>query len=392
MTFNMYYWVYWLTAIFGVYIIYKFMAIFFDKSQVNKRREIFTYFVYFIIINSIYLIYNVPIVILLTNLFLLTLLTFNYQSSMKKRILSTVFIYLILMAIESIVVLMLLYVFNFSFNMGNRYNSMVGMVVVKIVSYITVLLIERYKDIRKNVDVPIIYWLLIFVIPIGSLYIIIVLLEKYNSYTYIIPISVLILLAINIITIYLYGILNKLLDDKMRGVILKKQNKYYQKQLEIMEINNKSIRILNHDLRNHLAIIRGYIQIDESERALEYIDKMTQSDHIARKIFNSGNIDVDSVLNYKLTEASQRGISISSDVEVPANMNISSFDIVVLMGNLLDNAMEATSKIRNDRRIYIKLEYKGGELLLNIKNTFDGNVFYKKGKIITSKEDKKTME
>lgn len=175
----------------------------------------------------------------------------------------------------------------------------------------------------------------------------------------------------------------------MDSVVLREQNKYYQKQLGIMDINSKNARALNHDLRNHLAIVRGYIQIDESEKACEYIDKMTQTNHTIKEFSNSGNIDIDGILNYKLYEASQKNIFVSLELKVPTNINISSFDIVVILGNLLDNAIEATSKVKDNKKINIIIRYKTDMLFINIKNTFDGHVFYRKNKIVTSKKNSK---
>lgn len=211
MTYNIYDYIDLITGAFGTYIIYKFMSIFFDRSQVNKKRELFSYLIYFIIINIVYLTVNIPILTLLSNLILFMLLTLNYQASMKNRIIFTIFIYLTLMIIESMVVLVLLYVFKFPFSMGDRYTSIIGMITVKIISYIFVLLVESYNGIKKNVNMPTLYWLLIFLIPSGSLYLIIVLLEKYNSNTYSILVSILILFTINIVTFYLYEVLSNYL-------------------------------------------------------------------------------------------------------------------------------------------------------------------------------------
>ncbi|MGO1468492.1 MAG: sensor histidine kinase [Tissierella sp.] len=194
-------------------------------------------------------------------------------------------------------------------------------------------------------------------------------------------------MILNIFVFYLYDALTKFFEEKIEKTMLKEQNKYYKKQLGIMNTTNENTRAFNHDLANHLAIVRGYIQINEDEKACNYIDKMTKSVYTVKEFSNSGNIDIDSILNHKLYEASKKEIAISLEVKVPISINIASFDIVVILGNLLDNAIEATSKSENDKWIDIIIIYKEEILFINIKNTFIGSVYYEKDKIQTSKKD-----
>ena len=64
-------------------------------------------------------------------------------------------------------------------------------------------------------------------------------------------------------------------------------------------------------------------------------------------------------------------------LKIPEQMNISSFDICIILGNLLDNAIEATSKLQSGREISIDLDFDKNVLFMSISNTFDGKVIYK---------------
>lgn len=366
------------------------MRTFFDSSQVNKKVELLSYSIYFIIITLLYLTVNIPIVNMIGNLVLFFLLTLNYQASIKSRIIFTVFMYMILMAIESIIVLLSRHLYSTASSMNPQSKSIIGMISIKMISYVVVLLIGNYNDMKKGVSIPTTLWVSIFIIPLGSLYIMIVILQQSHFNTDSIAISIAILLTINIIVFYLYSVLGELFKDKVEKIMLKEQNKYYQKQLEIMSKNNEDTRAFNHDLRNHLSIIRGYIQLDANEKACKYIDKMAQNDYMIKEISSCGNIDIDTVLNYTLYEATKKNIFLSLEVNVPTNIDIASFDIVVILGNLLDNAIEASSKVKNDdKKIDIIIKYKTDILFIHIKNTFDGSISYEKDNIITSKGDRK---
>lgn len=387
MNLNIFDFTYLITAIFGTYIIYKFMSIFFDRRKMNKNVEFFSYLIYFIITSSIYFIINIPMVNLITNIILFLLLTFNYEASMKSRFFSVIFMYVILISVDGIVALILVHFFHLNLSESSGYTLTIGMISEKLISYIIVLLIDKYNDMKKGVNIPNTYWISIFFIPLGSLYIIINLLLKSSFTASNIVISIVILFIINIFVFYLYDALTKFFEEKIEKTMLKEQNKYYKKQLEIMNTTNENTRAFNHDLANHLAIVRGYIQIDESDRACKYIDKMTKNVYTVKEFSNSGNIDIDSILNHKLYEASKKEIAISLEVKVPISINIASFDIVVILGNLLDNAIEATSKVKDNKCIDIIIIYKEEILFINIKNTFTGSVYYEKDKIKTSKKD-----
>ena len=92
MQFGLYEWVYLITGIFGAYILYRFMAVFFDTRRTSGKVEVFTYAAYFLIVNSIYLFINIPIIMMIASLIAFFLLTYNYESTFKNRILSTVLI------------------------------------------------------------------------------------------------------------------------------------------------------------------------------------------------------------------------------------------------------------------------------------------------------------
>lgn len=145
---------YLITAIFGTYILYKFMSIFFDRRKVDKKIEFFSYFIYFIITSSIYFTINIPIVNLITNIILFLLLTFNYKSSMKSRFFSIIFMYVILISVDGIVALILVHFFHLNLSDPTGYTLTIGMISEKIISYIIVLFIDRYNDMKKGVNIP----------------------------------------------------------------------------------------------------------------------------------------------------------------------------------------------------------------------------------------------
>ena len=143
--------------VFGTYTIYKFMKVFFDKERTSRTTEIFSYFCYNIAISLIYMFINIPIVLMISNILAFFLLSWNYVSSFKLRILAALFIYLILMCIEMAIVIMTGYL-KFPVLEQNDYSSVYGILSMKLVSFAVALIINNFKNIRKGKNVPNFYW------------------------------------------------------------------------------------------------------------------------------------------------------------------------------------------------------------------------------------------
>lgn len=379
---------YIITNIFDVYIIYKFMSAFFDRKNVNRRLEIISYTFYFFSITSVYLFLNIPIVTLLCNVTVLLLVSFNYKTSLKRRILAISLIYIILISIESIVALMFGFLDFSVFSKNDEFSSAAGMIIVKILLYIAALFINNYKNIKNKTVIPYSYWFAIFFIPLTSLFIILIIIEMASDSAFKVISVIVSLLFVNFFVFYLYDNLSVRQEERFEKLRLMQQNNYYQKQFELMKTSLKSTRSFKHDMKNHLAVLKLLVGKNEHNEALKHIEQMTDAIITAKEYAQSGNIIIDSILNFKLQEAEQHGISVSLELNIPEQLNITSFDMSVILGNLLDNAINACSKLEKEKRLDVKIKYKRGRLIIKISNTYNGDLNYRGNKLITSNEDK----
>lgn len=379
---------YIITNIFDVYIIYKFMSAFFDRKNVNRRLEIISYTFYFFSITSVYLFLNIPIVTLLCNIIVLFWISFNYKTSLKRRILAISLIYIILISIESIVALMFGFLDFSVFSKNDEFSSVAGMIIVKILLYIAALFINNYKNMKNKTVITYSYWFAIFFIPLTSLFIILIIIEMAADNVIKIISIIVSLLFVNFFVFYLYDNLSVQQEERFEKMRLMQQNNYYQKQFELMKTSLKSTRSFKHDMKNHLTVLKLLVGKNEHNKALKHIEQMTDAIITAKEYAQSGNIIIDSILNFKLQEAEQHGISVSLELNIPEQLNITSFDMSVILGNLLDNAINACSKLEKEKRLDVKIKYKRGRLIIKISNTYNGKLNYSGYKLITSNEDK----
>lgn len=134
------------------------------------------------------------------------------------------------------------------------------------------------------------------------------------------------------------------------------QNKLLQRQMEEVQNIYMTMRGWRHDYHNHLQSMKAYVKMGQVERLEEYLELLEQDlDHINQRV-ESGNVNLDAILNSKLSLAEKNGIEVDYKATCPAELSISDIDLCALIGNLLDNAVEACEKLTEGKpfiRLYI---------------------------------------
>lgn len=379
-------WTFLITNVFGTYTIYKFMMVFFKRDNVNKKIEWITYGLYCVIIAFLFLYLKIPIVMLVANLLMLFGLTFNYQSSMLNRILSIVFISIIFLCIEMIFVVITGAV-DITILQESRFQSVYGLILIKLVSYIVALVMNNFKSVRQGMKIPGYYWFCIFFIPTISLYLLLLIYSENLEDVHLIW-SMLGVLFINFSVFYLYDSLSKVFAENADKRVIQTQNRYYEKQLSVMQSSLKSTRALKHDMNNHFTAISSMAAKHDAKDITEYVKEISNVRDSYGEFVSTGIAALDSVLNFKMQEAMRNEVVITTDVQVPDQLQVSAFDLTTILGNLLDNAIYATKTLAENRKINIQIRCSRDQLFIHVKNTFDGKIKVQRGKLLTSNKDK----
>lgn len=180
--------------------------------------------------------------------------------------------------------------------------------------------------------------------------------------------------------------LMKIQEQQTKEKIYYQQKEGYRHQLKLARINEKKIRQLKHDYRNHLSSIRYLIEKGENQKANNYIGKMEDFLIVEGEHINTGEA-LDSILNYKIQEAKEKQIEVNLDADIHEPIKISEFDLTVVLGNLMDNAIEALEKIHESAPINLKIKIKKGVIGIQMSNLYNGDITIKDGFIKTNKKD-----
>ena len=154
-----------------------------------------------------------------------------------------------------------------------------------------------------------------------------------------------------------------------------------------MQKNYEQHRRMMHDYKNQLNCIQGMVSGGQSKEALEYISKLTGSIRSNADYVNTNHTVVNVVLNQKYQEAYEKGITITMAVNDMSGLTMSEEEIVILLVNLIDNAMEACERLTHDKIIQFKMMLEDDQLVLSIRNPVEEAVKIKGKLVPTSKRD-----
>ena len=123
------------------------------------------------------------------------------------------------------------------------------------------------------------------------------------------------------------------------------QNALLERQVQEVQNIYRTMRGWRHDYHNHLQSMKAYVKMGEYERLGEYLALLEQDLDNVNQLIESGNVNLDAILNSKLSLALKNGIAVDYTAKCPKQLAVSDIDLCALIGNLIDNAVESCEKV-----------------------------------------------
>jgi len=149
----------------------------------------------------------------------------------------------------------------------------------------------------------------------------------------------------------------------------------YQKQLigihydEVENMHNQ-VRGWRHDYRNHIQVMKSHAVSGDMDAIMRYLDELDTDLHTVDTVIKTGNRMTDAILNSKISLARSRKITVEVDANIAIELNTSQLDLCIIIGNLLDNAIEACLALPEEKRVIrIYMEMKNTQLYMSFTNT-----------------------
>lgn len=204
--------------------------------------------------------------------------------------------------------------------------------------------------------------------------------------------AVIVLFILCFCTFWAYDYMNrtmvKTLTDTYKRIQLKNENQYYENRLRDMEQSMSAWKKMRHDLKNHFIVLDGMLDLGQIKEAKKYLEDMILYDAGSSRMVESGNAAIDSIINYKMLAAEQCQVTFDLDLQIPEKLDIPPNTMSVVLGNAIDNAIEASEKTE-EKKVSIVLRYTKGRLLIQIGNPYSGELqITDSGRYLTWKEEK----
>lgn len=159
-------------------------------------------------------------------------------------------------------------------------------------------------------------------------------------------------------------------DAENLNILMEMKRKQSEKEIEAIKKSETSVRILRHDLRHFLLNIHAYIENGETDKALNYINKIiSASDSTAMHKYCKNEL-VNMILSSHEDAFKNNNIDFTFSINIPDSLPISEIDLTAILSNALENAINAVKDKEKDKKIELCMTTSKDKLLLQLKNTF----------------------
>ena len=315
-----------------------------------------------------------------------------YRGSWIRHILIVVLLFVFAMAIDSIMV------YGASLIMGIGYDDLIW----KKITYITIVTIGKllevliaylifcFQPIASKQHIQKKWLALLLLFPAVSLTVMITIFTTYTLEDDL-PIGAFLLCAVlgltNIANVYLVRNMEQSSQQEQEMLLVNQQMEIQTQGILELEKQYKVQRQATHEHQRHLQIIHDLITTDRVEAAQAYIEELRGNQATRLCAINCHHPIIDAVMNHKYQIAKERSIEMQIQVNDLTNVTLSADELVVLLSNLLDNAIEACEKVTQKRMIHCRI-LLDDNLFISVRNT-SIPVVITDGVIQTSKPRKK---
>lgn len=197
------------------------------------------------------------------------------------------------------------------------------------------------------------------------------------------------ILLVSAIIFNLYDKIQEDISEKIKNVLYQQQIEYYTRQYQEISHNQQETRKMRHELKNNYILLEALAKEGDTNGILNCLHDMykpistTAASH-------TGNMVVDAVLNSKIETAQRHHIHFDLSLNIPTRLDTNEVRLCGLLGNALDNAIEACLHIpEKERYIKVLMKVEKKNLFIEIENPYDGTIYSdSKGQLITRKKNR----
>ena len=268
--------------------------------------------------------------------------------------------------------------------------AVLAYLLVKVILFFFILVIRKQfgkKSIEMMLDTE---WLRLLCFPVFTIAVIYAMLSVFEHVQTVEQANLLAVIAFGMVgmNIVVFYLINDIVEREMKL----HENKVFQIQAQNQLEMYKSIsenfdnqKRKTHEYKNQISCIESLLVKKQYSKLEEYVKKIYGSMNNEPDAINTNNVIVNAILNIKYHEAEEKGIVFVFRVNDLSELKMKDEDVVTILSNLLNNAIEACELCENNKVIKFKFIQEDDMIIIAVKNTFNYDVIYENGEIKSTK-------
>jgi len=362
--------------------LYMYLSGIFPRKMRSKLYDILAYSILCVALGlaSIFMP-NMILLASVTFVGILCLARFIYDSHILSIFYATLLYLLLVIAIDAIVPALYSWAFEAELTSIRKFGAerifatiIVKLVVLLFVRIITIIM-EKHRDSlqRKMLQsIPLIICQIILIILIAVIFI-----RSYDeggNLTQTAFLEIVGLFIVDMVILWYYKLVINIYDlrhqNELAAIQLENQVKHY----DLVKSHQETINAIEHDMRNHIQVLGRMAASGQEHEVSEYLARFSDTMNENMGLVFTPHPMVSSILSYCRQRAQKACVNLKLDVAVSSNVDINQIDLTVILGNTIDNALEALDKIASGpRNLHISLKQSDYFLYYEISNSCDMN-------------------
>ncbi len=318
-----------------------------------------------------------------------------FKNSFLLRLLTPVFSYILYTAVVLFYYFFASVVLNvdwYNLMINDQVYSIVAKLIINLTFWFALYIVYKFCNYRISLNSfsEYIFYVILPVITFGIIFLsFIIATDRKTSNSAMISLGVISIAMVFVSVLVMSLMLKAAYSNRVesQNYIMKKQQEQYRERIIEANKSLEEIAVIRHDMKNKILCIGELLNNANYEEAIEMCSEVKYELEKATVLFHTDNPYLNSILNITYKKAKENNI----DIKVTASCNfkgVGSTDIVALIGNVCDNAIEYLTSIEGKRKLELKLTKKGSYYFISAKNNIIGSVLSDNPNLKSSKKDK----
>lgn len=379
-------------TIFEMYSTNMFISTFSNKKQIKKSNLVIIYLLV-LIFQTLASITTQGTILLICSFITAFIICQIYNSKQYIKLILSVTIIIINIASEMIVsgVLMLTKTINFNEINSDPQLFAIGTLISKFIMFLLVLIVHFGKRKLNVENISIKYLVILSVLPFTTLSMLIIMYQVMfvidnTKLKLMFIISSILLIFSNIITFSVINRQNSLAKAEYELKLLKDNIDEQTKHYTELQSSHEEIRQIRHNIKSMCIGTIAELKVGKTDNAIEQLQSNIDIIEKSSKTIDTGHPSIDSIIENKLIKCDELNITANLSYQYRELITVNEIEITVIVGNILDNAIEACQKVDcSEKEIWGSIVVDRQNIIINIKNTAISS-----NNLKTSKIDKKS--